>query len=33
VYPEAKLAGCDSPEGMPKFMLGQKALGTTRADE
>ena len=32
VYPQAKLADCE-PEGMPKFLLGRKALGERPADE
>lgn len=27
VYPQAKLADCESPEGMTKFQLGRNALG------
>jgi hypothetical protein len=33
VYPQAKLADCESPEGMPKFLLGRRALGDAPADE
>ena len=33
VYPEARLADCDSPESIPRFLLGQRALGGHEHEE
>ena len=33
VYPEARLADCDSPESIPRFLLGRQALGDHEHDE